>query len=266
MHAHLPIPLIPAPGLRRAAGLYLPDHLVLTDSAHISDPGSCQDCFPRSSRLSGCPGLVIDRCGSAVRTGQPGPACIAPASSVACNDARAVGIPPARAAAPAGPQADPVRRRRAELGRQGLGRGRRPLGADVSGRLRGGPAEPGHPDPLRGPERARGRAGRAHLQRLAGPGGADARARRAAVHGGRAPAGPRVRRARRELRHRAGLHQPADRAGPGRDPAVGGRPGRRTTRWCWPAGTRRSTPSRSPSSSTGPCWATASRPCWRSPT
>src|SRR6266567_2185806 len=39
----------------------------------------------------------------------------------------------------------------------------------------------------------------------------------------------------------------------------------RTTRWCWPAGTRPSIPSRSRSSSTARCWATASRPCWPSP-
>ena len=43
--------------------------------------------------------------------------------------------------------------------------------------------------------------------------------RRAAVHRGRAPAGPGLRRARRELRHRARLHEPADRAGSGRDTA-----------------------------------------------
>ncbi len=46
------------------------------------------------------------------------------------------------------------------------------------------------------------------------------------VHGGRAPAGGRVRPAGRELRHRVGVHEPADRAGPGRHPAGRGRPGR----------------------------------------
>src|SRR5215475_8990600 len=55
--------------------------------------------------------------------------------SVPCNRACAVGIPPARAAPPAGTQTDPVRRRRAELCRQGLGCGGCPLGPDVSGRV-----------------------------------------------------------------------------------------------------------------------------------
>ena len=54
---------------------------------------------------------------------------------------------------------------------------RRPLGADVPGRLRGRPAQPGRHDPLRGAQRARRRPRRAHLHRLAGPRGADARAR-----------------------------------------------------------------------------------------
>ena len=50
-----------------------------------------------------------------------------------------------------------------------------------------GPAQPGHPDPLRGAQRARRRAGRALLRRVARPRGADARARRARVHRRRAP-------------------------------------------------------------------------------
>ncbi|CAK7284599.1 conserved hypothetical protein [Streptomyces misionensis JCM 4497] len=115
---------------------------------------------------------------------------------------------------------------------------RRPLGAHVPGRLRGRPAQPGGHDPLRGPQRAGGRARRAHLQRLAGPGGADARASRPAVHGRQPPAGEGLRRVRAELLHGAGLHQHARRAGPGRHSAgVQGphrrgpdRPGRRPRR------------------------------------
>ena len=93
------------------------------------------------------------------------------------------------AAAAAGQQADPVRRRRAQRRRQGLGRRRRALGADVPGRVRGRPAQPGRADPLRGAQRAARRAGRAHVRGLARPRGADARARRPAVHRRRAPAG-----------------------------------------------------------------------------
>src|SRR6478735_1685487 len=53
-------------------------------------------------------------------------------------DARTLRLPPARAAARAGQQADPVRGRRAELHGQGVGRRRRrhrALGADVPRRL-----------------------------------------------------------------------------------------------------------------------------------
>ena len=66
---------------------------------------------------------------------------------------------------------------------------RRPLGADVPGRLRGGPAQPGPDDPVRGAQRAPGRPGRAHLRRLAGPRRPHARERRPAVHRRRAPRG-----------------------------------------------------------------------------
>ena len=68
-----------------------------------------------------------------------------------------------------------------------------PVGADVPGRVRGRAAQPGRADPLRDPQRAARRPGRAHLRGLAGPREADARARRAAVHRGRAPAGERLR-------------------------------------------------------------------------
>ena len=54
-----------------------------------------------------------------------------------------------------------------------------------------GAAQPGRPDPVRGAQRARGRARRAHLRRLAGPRGADAGARDAPVHRGLAPPGRR---------------------------------------------------------------------------
>ncbi len=185
------------------------------------------------------------------------------------TDARTVRLPPARAAARAGQQADPVRRRRAELHRQGVGRRRRrhrALGADVPRRLRGRRAEPGRHDPLRGAQRAGRRPRRAHLRRVARPRGADARARGAAVHRRRAPPGRRLRPVRPVLLHRARLHQHAHRARPGRHPAARRRPRRRATRSSSPAATPRSTPSRSPTSSTPPWSATARRPCSRSPT
>ena len=117
-------------------------------------------------------------------------------------------------------QADPVRGRRAQLHRQGLGLLRRALGADVPRRLRGRRAQPGRHDPLRGAQRAAGDPRRAHLRGLAGHGERHARARRPGVHRRRAPAGRRVRRAGRVLRHRARLHQPAADPRPGRHPAA----------------------------------------------
>ena len=208
----------------------------------------------------------------APRAGLPlGPAPAAPGPgralrSVSLNDACAVGLLPARAAAPARAQADPVRRRRAEQRRQGLGRRRRPLGAYVPGRLRGRRAEPGHPDSLRDPERARRRARRAQLLRLARPRGPDAPPRRAAVHRRRAPAGPSLRRARGELFAPSSATPTCSPrwTWPGYRSARPAAP--RPTPWCWPGGMPRSTPSRSPSSSTAQCSATASRPCWPSPT
>ena len=183
------------------------------------------------------------------------------------HHARAVAVPPPGAAAAPGQQADPVRRRRAERAGQGLGRRRRALGADVPRRLRGRPAQPGRADPLRGAQRARRRAGRAHLRGLARPRGADARARHRPVHRRRAPPGRRVRPARRvSFSHRTRLHEPA-RARSTSPASRCTRPTAtsRTRSWS-PAGTPRSTPSRSPTSSTPPCSATASRPSARSPT
>ena len=143
------------------------------------------------------------------------------------RNARRVGLRPLGDAAPVGPQAHPVRRWRAERRRQGLGRVRRPVGAHVPGRVRGGPAQPGPADPVRGPQRARRRAGRADVQRLARPRGAHARQRHPAVHRRRSPAGARVRPAGRQLRDRARVHQPADRARPRRHPAGRARAHRR---------------------------------------
>ena len=112
-------------------------------------------------------------------------------------------------------QAGAVRRRRAERADQRLaGRGRA-LGAALPRRVRGRPAQPGHPDPVRADQRAARRVGRALLRRLARSRGADARARRARLHRRRPPPDRGVRRARRQLLHRAGLHQPAHHAGPG---------------------------------------------------
>ena len=107
-----------------------------------------------------------------------------------------------------------------------------PLGADVPRRLRGGPAQPGRPDPLRGPQRARGRPRGAHLRRLARHGGGDARARHPAVHRRRPPAGARLRRVRALVLDRARLHEHAQRPRPRRHPAARGATAPRRTRSC----------------------------------
>ena len=145
-----------------------------------------------------------------------------------CLRVRRIGLPPARAAAAVGAEAHPVRRRRAQLHREGLGRRGRALGADVPRRLRGGAAQPGRADPLRGAQRARLDPRRAHLLGLARHGAGDARGRRRrpdpAVHRRLPPAGPGLRPAGRLVRHRARLHQPAHRARPGRHPGPRRRP------------------------------------------
>ncbi len=94
------------------------------------------------------------------------------------------------------------------------------------GRVRGGPAQPGRGDPVRDLERAGLDPGRADVRGLGRPGGADARAPGAAVHPRQPPPGGRLRRARRQLRHRARLHQHAERAGSGRDAAARAGPAR----------------------------------------
>ncbi|CAA9231892.1 MAG: FIG092679: Fe-S oxidoreductase, partial [uncultured Corynebacteriales bacterium] len=137
-----------------------------------------------------------------------------------------VGLPAAGTVAAPRPEADPVRRRRAQQHREGLGRRDRPLGPDVPGRVRGRPAQPGRHDPVRAPQRAAGRPGRADVRGLARPRGPDAGARHPAVHRGRPPPGRRLRRAGPVVRDRARLHQHAHRPGPGRHPAGRGRPGR----------------------------------------
>ena len=148
------------------------------------------------------------------------------------RDRPRVALPPSRAAAPVGVEADPVRRRRAQLDGEGLGlrtRGRDgPLGADVPRRLRGRAAQPGRADPLRGAQRARLDRRRAHLLGVAGHGGGDARTTSIPQFTVDAPpAGPRLRRLRPELLHRARLHQHAQRARPRRHPAARRGPHRR---------------------------------------
>ena len=97
--------------------------------------------------------------------------------------------------------------------------------------------------------------------------GADARARRRRSSPSTAHrAGARLRPARRQLRDRARLHQPA-RARSTSPASRCTRPtATRRTRSSSPAVTPRSTPSRSPTSSTAPSSATASRPSATSPT
>ena len=68
------------------------------------------------------------------------------------------------------------------------------------------------------------------------------------------------------VRDRARLHEHAHRARPRRASRCTRSTAATRTRSCWPAGTRRSTRSRSPTSSTPPCSATARRSCSRSPT
>ena len=140
------------------------------------------------------------------------------------------------------------------------------LGADVPRRIRGGRAQPGRHDPLRGPQRASRRPRRAHVCRVARHGGAAARGGPAAVHGRRAPLGARLRPLRPQLLDRARLHQHAHGARPRRHPAARGGPRRRRpdrhrrrSRGLQPRADRRR-------SSTPPSSATASRPCSRSPT
>ena len=170
----------------------------------------------------------------------------------------------ARATSGGSEQAHPVRRRRTQLRPEAVARGRRPLGVDVPRRVRGGPAEPGCADPLRNPQRARGFARRTDLLGLARHGVGDARARDSAVHGRRPPSSTRLRRLRRLVLHRAGLHQHAERARPCRVSHCTPRTAPTRTRSCSPGATRRSTPSRSPTSSTLSCSATARRSCSRS--
>ncbi len=177
-----------------------------------------------------------------------------------------VRLPRPRGTAAACREARAVRRRRAERPGQALGRGAGPVGADVPRRLRGRPAQPGHPDPLRDPQRAAGRAGRALLRGVAGPRGADARGARARVHRRRAPSAGRLRRARAS----ASPPSSATRTCSPRWTWPGSRctppTATSTTRSSSPVGTRRSTRSRSPTSSTSRRSATARRSSATSPT
>ena len=102
------------------------------------------------------------------------------------------------------------------------------LAAVLPGRLRGRAAQPGHPDPLRGAQRARGHRGGARVRALARHGGGDA--------GGGDPLLLAWRRTGRRalfdvvafsLACRGRVHQPAGLPGPGGHPAARGRPRRR---------------------------------------
>ena len=103
------------------------------------------------------------------------------------------------------------------------------LGTDVSRRLRGRPAQPGRPDPLRSAQRARLDRRRAHLLGVAGHGEGDAHRRRGGIPQftvDSPPAGRRLRPLRPELLDRARLHQHAQRPRPRGHPAARGRPRR----------------------------------------
>ena len=172
----------------------------------------------RVPRRGGSGGARVRLDGVRVRSGERSP------------HARRVALRPARAAARPGEQADPVRRRRAQLHGQGLGRrrrGDRPLGADVPRRLRGRPAQPGRQilyEVLN--ERDWILAERTYavwpdMEALMREHGvpqftvdATGRSRDFDLLG-------------RQLLHRARLHQPAHRPRPGRHPAARGRPRRR---------------------------------------
>ncbi len=123
---------------------------------------------------------------------------------------------------------------------------RRPLGADVPRRLRGRAAQPGRHDPVRGAQRAARRAGRAHLRVWPDLAALDAR-------GGRARSSPSTGTARWRpstcsgvsFSTELGYTNMLERARPGRHPAATRRTAPTSTRSCSPAGTPRSTPSRS---------------------
>ena len=141
---------------------------------------------------------------------------------------------------------------------------RGPLGPDVPRRLRGGSAEPGRADPLRGAQRAAERARRAHLRVLAGPRSTDARDHvpQFTVESHR-PVGAFDLLGvsfSTELGY-TNLLTALDLAG---IPIDSDQRTDQTTHLSSQAVTPRSTRSRSPTSSTPPCSVTASRPCWRS--
>ena len=177
-----------------------------------------------------------------------------------------VRLPRPRGTAAACREARAVRRGRAQRPGQALGRGAGPVGADVPRRLRGRPAQPGHPDPLRDPQRAAGRAGRALLRGVAGPRGADARGARARVHRRRAPPAGGLRRCSASASPPSSATRtcsprwtwPGSRCTP---PIATS-----TTRSSSPVVTQRSIPSRSPTSSTSRRSATARRSSATSPT
>ena len=125
----------------------------------------------------------------------------------------------------------PLRRRRVERRRQGLGRHAPAPGPRLPRRLRHRHVQPGPRHPLRHPQQPAGRAGRARLRALAGHGEGAAGARPAPLQPGDAPSAGRVRRHRLLARLRADLHQRAQHARP-RRPAAAQRPtARRTIRW-----------------------------------
>ena len=113
--------------------------------------------------------------------------------------------------------------------------GSRLLAPRLPRHLRDRAAQPGAPDPLRDPQRARRRGRRARLRALARPGRRDAGARGAAVLGRHPPRRRRLRRRRVQPLGRARLHErarvprPRRRAGAG-EHAPGSRPDRRRGR------------------------------------
>ncbi len=140
----------------------------------------------------------------------------------------------------------------------------RGVAAAVPRHLRDRAAQPGPADPVRDPERAGRRRGRAGLCPVDGHGGGHAGGRGPAVLGGerpgRRPFDVLAFNLSAELTYTNVLNL-VDLAGV----PVRGADAGPTTPWWWPAATAPSTPSRWPTSSTPSCWATARRRWGRSP-
>ena len=129
-------------------------------------------------------------------------------------------------------------------------RGRRAVAALLPRHLRDRPTQPGPPDPLLDPERARRRRRGALLCPVVRHGGGDARGGHPPVLRRDDASGRGVRRHRLQPLRRAHLHERPQHARPRRRRRSTPPSAARPTRSCSRAGTAPTTPSRSPTSST----------------